>query len=321
MNGAARIAERVKAVLEAVDLSDFSNLLAEDVTWGASHDPSPECQNRAQVLAWYQRARESGMRAQVSETFALGNRLMVGLRVTGNRAAKSRGSEFERWQILTVSGGRVVDIAGFDKREEAMARATGSVLSEKHGNPGRWVPPQSRLADEWVELRLPHLSDAATLHGYSAQEGGLEGIWVPLAEGAALRDCEALIADWLAGWRNELSLHGPALAIVVDGPNRLVGQVGIGGHGGEVVELVYGVSPQHRGCGYASAAVGLVARWLLQAGLASEIELRIDQHNVSSQRVAAKAGFLAAGMLMSPVTASGERYEDLRFVRPGGRHG
>jgi RimJ/RimL family protein N-acetyltransferase/ketosteroid isomerase-like protein len=321
LNEAAGIAERVKSAFEAADLSAFSDLLAADVTWGAPDDQSPECQNRAQVLAWYQRGRESGMRARVVEIVASGDRLVVGLRVTVNRAAESSGADVERWQILRVSGGRIVDILGFDNREEAMARATGSVLPKKHGTPGKWVPPQRRLAADRIELRLPVLSDAATLHDYSANEGGLEGDWVPLAVGATLQDCEALLADWLAGWSNETSLHGPALAVVESGRNQLIGQVGLGDRGEQVVELLYGVAPRKRGHGYASAAVGLVARWLLQAGFASEIELRIGEHNIPSKRVAARAGFLAAGTIVSHVKASGQSYEDLRFVLPGGKGG
>jgi hypothetical protein len=121
MNEAAGIAERVKYAFEAADLSAFSDLLADDVKWGAPDDPSPECQNRAQVLAWYQRGRDSGMRAQVSEIVALGERLIVRLRVTGRGGSESSKGEVERWQILTVSGGRIVDIVGFDTRDEAMA--------------------------------------------------------------------------------------------------------------------------------------------------------------------------------------------------------
>jgi len=139
MNQAAGIAERVKAAFEEADLSVFSDLLAEDVTWGAPDDPSPECKNRTEVLAWYQRGRKSGMRAQVSEIVTLGNRLVVGLKVTGNQAAEISDGAYERWQILTVSSGRIVDIVGFDTREEAMARANGPVVPQKPGIPERWV--------------------------------------------------------------------------------------------------------------------------------------------------------------------------------------
>src|ERR1700694_741205 len=114
------IAQQVKIALEAADLSDFSELLDPDVHWGAPDDPSPSCQNRDQVLAWYRRRRESGGRARVSEVVVLGDRILVGLAVVGNQAARERQGEVERWQILTVRGGRVVDIVAFDERSEAV---------------------------------------------------------------------------------------------------------------------------------------------------------------------------------------------------------
>jgi roadblock/LC7 domain-containing protein len=41
------------------------------------------------------------------------------------------------------------------------------------------------------------------------------------------------------------------------------------------------------------------------------------KRNVSSQRIAVKAGLLAAGTMVSHVKASGESYEDFRFAIPG----
>jgi RimJ/RimL family protein N-acetyltransferase/ketosteroid isomerase-like protein len=319
VDGSVRIAERVKTALEAADLSAFSDLLDPNVTWGAPGDRSPECQNRAQVLAWYQRGRESGTRAQVLEIVVLGDRLLVGLSVTGNSVAPASDGTTERWQLLSLAGGRIVDIRGFQERDEAVAHATGAVAPGNQERSHRWVPPQSRLADDQIEVRLPNSSDADALHDHASQAGGLEGMWLPLAEGASLQDCEAVVADWLAGWRNEPSFHGPALVIVKTGRSELIGHVGLADRGEQQAELVYGVAPHSRRHGYASAAVRLVSRWLLQEGLASAIELRIDRPNIGSQKVAAKAGFQASGTIISQVKATGESYEDLRFVLAGVR--
>jgi [ribosomal protein S5]-alanine N-acetyltransferase len=137
---------------------------------------------------------------------------------------------------------------------------------------------------------------------------------VPLAAGASLEDGQALVRDWLAGWRSRPSFQGPALVMVEAGRDRLIGQVGLGDRGDGVVELAYGVAPDHRGRGYASAAARLAARWLLASGLAREVELRIDPGNVASQRAAAAAGFSPAGTVTSEVPGTGESYTDLRFV-------
>ncbi len=118
-----RIAQQVSAALAAADLAAYRELLDPDVRWGPPGDPSPPCQNRDQVLAWYRRGREAGVRARVSETVVRGDQIFIGLKVADNRAAGESGGETDRWQVLTVRGGRVVDIVGFNERSEAAARA------------------------------------------------------------------------------------------------------------------------------------------------------------------------------------------------------
>ena len=119
------IAQQVRIALEAADLSSFSDLLDPDVHWGPPDARRPTCKNRDQVLAWYERGKESGTRARVTEVVVLGDRLLVGLTVRGRQAPRERGGAALRWQVLTVQGGRVVDIVGFDDRRDAVARAGG----------------------------------------------------------------------------------------------------------------------------------------------------------------------------------------------------
>jgi len=71
--------------------------------------------------------------------------------------------------------------------------------------------------------------------------GGLDARWVPLP-GASLADCRALIGDWLGGWNNQRSFHGPALIIIPAGESALAGHVGLGDRGDRVVELVYRIA-------------------------------------------------------------------------------
>jgi ketosteroid isomerase-like protein len=147
LSATERIARQIRVALEAADLSAFSDLLDPRVRWGAPDDPSPSCQSRAQVLAWYQRGRDAGVRATVCETVAAGDRILVGLRVTGrqevaepasrqvaepasrqvaepaSRQVAEPAGQANRWQVLTVRDGRIVDIVGFDGRGDAAARA------------------------------------------------------------------------------------------------------------------------------------------------------------------------------------------------------
>lgn len=120
---AERLAGLVGQALAGADLDSYANLLHPDVRWGAPGDPSPPCQNRAQVLAWYRNGRQAGTRARVTETVAAGDKILVGLRVTGAPTGQGAGDEFERWQVLTVRDGLVADIRGFENRDEAATAA------------------------------------------------------------------------------------------------------------------------------------------------------------------------------------------------------
>jgi ketosteroid isomerase-like protein len=87
-----QVARQVRVALESGDLSAFSELLDPDVRWRAPDYPSPACQNRDQVLTWYRRAKESGVSAVVSEVVVLGDRILVGLVVSGTEETSERGA-------------------------------------------------------------------------------------------------------------------------------------------------------------------------------------------------------------------------------------
>jgi len=95
-----RLAGRVRQALEAADLTAYADLLDPAVRWGPPGDPSPLCRSRDQVLAWYRRGRDAGTRARVTETLVSGDRILVGLKVTGSQAAAAgepgRGSRPRR---------------------------------------------------------------------------------------------------------------------------------------------------------------------------------------------------------------------------------
>jgi ketosteroid isomerase-like protein len=114
------VAGRLKSALEASDLDALGELLDPDLRWGPPSDPSPPCRTREQVITGYTRGKNSGATARVCEIVVLGNRILVGLEVTGTRSTVERGGRVARWQVHTVRDGRVVDIVGFDQRGEAI---------------------------------------------------------------------------------------------------------------------------------------------------------------------------------------------------------
>ena len=117
------LAGRIAAALEAADLAAFRDLLHPAAQWGPPGDPAPPCRSREDVLSWYRQARDSGARARVAETVVSGDRILVGLKVTGTAVADRRGGEYDRWQVLTVRDGQVAEIVGFEDRAEAEAWA------------------------------------------------------------------------------------------------------------------------------------------------------------------------------------------------------
>jgi ketosteroid isomerase-like protein len=114
------LARQVRIAYESGDVASFAELLDPNVRWGPPGDPAPPCQNREQVLAWYERGSQAGMTARVSEVSVLGDRILVGLMVADSKASKQRGGAAARWQLLTVREGRVVDIVGFEQKSEAL---------------------------------------------------------------------------------------------------------------------------------------------------------------------------------------------------------
>ena len=120
----ARLTERVRLALESGDLDAIRDLLEPGVRWGAPGGPhNADCKNRNQVLAWWASARAAGARAVVMEVTAGAGTFLVGLEVTGTPAAREAGGVVERWQVLTLRGGRIADIRGFDDRAAAAGHA------------------------------------------------------------------------------------------------------------------------------------------------------------------------------------------------------
>lgn len=121
---ADRIGERIRAALESADLEAFADLLDPQVHWGAPGDGDPPCQNREQVLRWYRRGRGAGRRAHVTDLVTHGDKILVTLTVTAPaEEPESATTQTTRWQVLTVAGGRVVDIRGYDDAVEAAQAA------------------------------------------------------------------------------------------------------------------------------------------------------------------------------------------------------
>lgn len=98
------------------------------------------------------------------------------------------------------------------------------------------------------------------------------------------------------GWRDGSIMN---FAVLVEG--SAVGSVGVRmvEHELGVAEIGYWVAAQARGRGVCTRAVRLVSRWVLERPGMARLQLRADDENVASNRVAQNAGFTREGVLRS----------------------
>jgi RimJ/RimL family protein N-acetyltransferase len=66
-----------------------------------------------------------------------------------------------------------------------------------------------------------------------------------------------------------------------------------------VAEVGYWIAPQARGRGLCTRAVRLVARWVIDDRGMERLQLRADEQNAASRKVAENAGFTQEGILRS----------------------
>jgi RimJ/RimL family protein N-acetyltransferase len=109
------------------------------------------------------------------------------------------------------------------------------------------------------------------------------------------------VAGWLADGAGRARREGTGLHVMMldREAGRIVGSLGLFHADWEVrsAEIGYGVGSDERGKGYASEALGAVARWALTEGGIQRAWLTANTDNVASIRVAEKAGFHREGTL------------------------
>lgn len=73
------IGARIRAALDAANLTQSPDLLAPQAHWGAPDEPAPPCRNREQVLAWYRRGRDdatTASQARVTEVITHADKIL-----------------------------------------------------------------------------------------------------------------------------------------------------------------------------------------------------------------------------------------------------
>jgi len=156
-------------------------------------------------------------------------------------------------------------------------------------------PPSPALSDGEIALRPWQERDVPAIVSACSDE---DIAWwldqVPQPYGEA--DARTYVAMTRRGWKD--GTHA-AFAVLDAETGEVVGSVGLHWldteHG--VAEVGYWVRAESRGQGVATRATRLAARWALTDCGMNRLQLRADQRNVASQRVAESAGFRRDGLL------------------------
>ena len=91
-------------------------------------------------------------------------------------------------------------------------------------------------------------------------------------------------------------------SVVERGGKTVVGSCGFKGppDGEGVVELAYGIGPEHRGRGYATEAAAALAEFAFADGRVKLVRAHTKPDNAASSRVLAKCGFSRVGEVSDP---------------------
>lgn len=157
-------------------------------------------------------------------------------------------------------------------------------------------PPDSRLTDGIVALRpWGEAGDVEALVAACNDRAiaeFLEMIPSPYTEADARDYIERTRQGWAEGKNSNF-------AVLLSGAT--VGSIGINWLEPEqgVAEVGYWVAPQVRGRGVCTRAVRLASQWVFERPGMQRLQLRADEENVASRKVAEKAGFTQEGILRS----------------------
>ncbi|TDU05120.1 SnoaL-like protein [Streptomyces sp. 846.5] len=117
------VARQLGEAFATGDLVLLEPLLDSRVRWGAQDETPQTCHSRSDVLAWYGSAQAAGTRAVVTETQVLDDAVVLGLTMTGPGWGPGNGRPARIFQAFRLAGGLIIDIRGYNTREEALAVA------------------------------------------------------------------------------------------------------------------------------------------------------------------------------------------------------
>lgn len=158
-----------------------------------------------------------------------------------------------------------------------------------------------RIESERLLLRLPAIEDAEALNRAIADSHDALKAWMDwAAEPPSLEHTRAFCQESRAVWQAETALN---LLLIEKTSGRIVGSSGYPRLNWSVpsFEIGYWCRTDRVGRGYASEATWALSRYAFQTLGACRVELRMDDRNERSWRVAERLGFLREAVLRNDV--------------------
>jgi RimJ/RimL family protein N-acetyltransferase len=161
----------------------------------------------------------------------------------------------------------------------------------------RFVPPDPPLSDGIILLRPWQDEDVPAI--VSACQDDEIARWLDqVPQPYTDVDARAYLSMTRRGWSE--STHA-AFAVTARETGEVIGSLGVHWLDAEqhVAEVGYWVRREARGRGIAARSVRLASRWAFDRCGMERLQLRADEQNVASQRVAERTGFRREGVLRS----------------------
>jgi RimJ/RimL family protein N-acetyltransferase len=178
--------------------------------------------------------------------------------------------------------------------------------------PGLPDLPGGELTDGRVRLRRIAPGDAQDYYDlHQLPEVARSNVAGPSSLEAVRERCATAEAEWVAGTR--------AGCVILDAATgRFAGDVGLFYHEPFLRQAImgYGLLPEFRGRGFATAAARLLSDWALEQAGVVRVIAGTFPYNEASRRVLERAGFEREGVFKARLPGpDGTRIDDVQYVR------
>ncbi|HEY3871998.1 MAG TPA: hypothetical protein VGM10_26785 [Actinocrinis sp.] len=122
------VADQLTAALETGDAHLMEPLSDPAVRWGGEEETEETCHSRGDVLTWYRRLYDSGVRVEVTGVVVRDGSVVLSMAITGSKAGPSGRLPDLVHQVFHLEAGLGIDIRGYAQREDALAWADTPIV-------------------------------------------------------------------------------------------------------------------------------------------------------------------------------------------------